>query len=228
LLGARASAQTPESAAEQPPEADAGAPVGTAAPEPAPAPTAAPAPAPAPAPVPAPAPPAAAPAPATPAPAAADTAWVRISSNYAGTALELRELAMDDWLAACEAPCDRRVRVEGLQARLTAPGMTPSNAFRIDPGDGIARLRVSGGSDSSRTLGLTAFTLGIPVSLGGMALFGYGKVQEESALVTAGIVTLAVGGVLVLGSLPFLSAGGTSVRDGKGKLIASRKPEYAF
>jgi hypothetical protein len=195
-----------------------------------PTPTAEPAPAPAPAP---PAPPVAQPQPAAPAPAAAatadrETAWIRVASDRPGTYLEMREFEGEPWRRVCDAPCDQRVNVEGMQVRARAPGMTTSNMFRIEPGTGVARLRVSGGSADTRSLGLTGLIIGIPVSLGGMVVFGYGNLKEESAFVTAGIITLAVGAVLTLGSLPFLYAGGTTVRDSRGKLIASRDPALTF
>jgi hypothetical protein len=162
-------------------------------------------------------PPAAAPAPAPP-----TTAVVHIATNFPGTVLEIRDFDRGDWRRACEAPCDRPVLVDGAEVRVRAPGMTDSNTFRIEPGGGTARFRVSGGSASTRAIGLTALVGGIPVSLGGLALYGYGRAQDESGLQTAGIVTLAVGGVLVLGSLPLLGSGRTSIRDGRGKLIARR------
>jgi hypothetical protein len=197
------------------------APTAEAAPEPPPAPEPAPAAAPAPvSPAPAPtAPPAPAPAPA-PAPT---TALVHIATNYPGTYLEIRDFDRFEWIRTCDAPCDRILVVDGSEARVRAPGMSDSNAFRIEPGRGTARLLVSGGSELARSIGLTALVAGIPISLGGLGLFGYGRVEQESGLETAGIVTLAVGGVLVLGSLPLLGMGRTSVKDGRGRVIARRQ-----
>ena len=100
--------------------------------------------------------------------------------------------------------------------------MTDSNTFLLEPGAGTARLRVSGGSSTVRSIGLTALVGGIPISLGGLGLYGYGSAEKESGLQTAGIVTLAVGGVLVLGSLPLLGFGRTTIRDARGKAIARR------
>jgi hypothetical protein len=112
--------------------------------------------------------------------------------------------------------------VDGAELRVDAEGMTASNAFRIEPGIGTARFRVASGSESARTIGLGALIAGVPISLGGMFLFGYGKVKDEQGFETAGIATLAVGAVLVLGSLPFLAAGRTAVRDSRGRTIATR------
>lgn len=153
---------------------------------------------------------------------------MHVSADYPGAFLELRDFGTDVWRRACAVPCDRRLQVDGADARVLAPGMTPSNSFVIEPGQGTARLRVSGGSAQARTIGLTAMIAGIPVSLGGLGLFGYGKIKEKQAVETAGIVTLAVGAVLVLGSLPFLASGKTAVRDGRGRLIASRSWTPSF
>jgi hypothetical protein len=129
------------------------------------------------------------------------------------------------WKRVCDVPCDRRLLVDGAELRVDADGMPASNPFRIEPGIGTARFRVSSGSDTSRTIGLGSLLVGIPVSLGGMFLYGYGKIKDEQGMETAGIVTLAVGGVLVLGSLPFLAMGRTGVRDSRGRTIAHRSWE---
>jgi len=217
--------ETPVPAAQPPSEA--GAPA-TATP-----PAAATTPAPVPA-APAPSAPA---APAAPPPAAvpsarrsestrADSARVHLFSTYPNAWLELRSYVdAGSWRRACAAPCDRTLVVEGMEARVVADGMTTSNVFRIDPGAGTANLRVSGGSASARSIGLAALIGGIPLALGGMALFGYGSLESKDELRTAGIVTLAVGAVAVVGSLPFLVAGSSSVRDGRGSVIA-RAPEW--
>jgi hypothetical protein len=145
---------------------------------------------------------------------------VHIAVDYKDAFLELRDFDRGEWTRACGAPCDRPVVVDGVEARVRAPGMTDSNVFRIDPGAGTARLKVSGGSATARSIGLTALIVGIPISFAGMGMFGYGRIKESSGVETAGIVTLAVGGVLVLGSLPVLGMGRTSIRDARGKVIA--------
>ena len=142
--------------------------------------------------------------------------------DYPGAWLEMRDYVdAGSWQRVCPAPCDRVLVVDGMEVRVLAPRMTTSNVFRIDPGSGRAQLKVSGGSRSSRTVGIVGMSTGVPVTLGGMALYGYGRFADSSGLRTAGIVTLAVGAVTVLGSLPFLARGGTTVRDTKGKVIAA-------
>jgi hypothetical protein len=156
----------------------------------------------------------------------ADSARVHLVSTYPDAWLELRSYVdAGSWRRACAAPCDRTLVVEGMEARVVAQGMTTTNIFRIDPGAGTANLRVSGGSATARSIGIAALIGGIPLSLGGMAMFGYGSLEKQDELRTAGIVTLAVGAVAVVGSLPFLVAGSSSVRDGRGSVIA-RTPSW--
>jgi len=149
-------------------------------------------------------------------------AFVHLHVDYPGAWLETRDYVDEGaWRRACTAPCDRTLVVEGIDLRVAAPSMTTSNVFRIDPGSGQAQLKVSGGSASSRTTGIVGMSAGVPVTLAGMAMYGYGRYADSTGLQTAGIITLAVGAVTVLGSLPFLAHGGTKVRDAKGKVIAA-------
>jgi hypothetical protein len=151
----------------------------------------------------------------------AESARVHLASNYAQTWLELKS-SVDDgpWLRACAMPCDRLLSVNGMLVRAVAPNMTPSNPFRIDPGPGTAHVKVEGGSSQLRTLGMIGLGAGIPVSLLGMTLLSYGKVEDQRGLTIAGAVVLGTGALVVLAALPLLLSGKTSVRDGKGSLIA--------
>ncbi len=149
---------------------------------------------------------------------------MHLYASYPNAWLEFRSLVDDGpWQRVCPAPCDRQLRVVGAKARVSAPGMTTSNEFLIEPGRGTARFKVDGGSESSRELGLWSLGLGIPVALTGMGVWGYGRLEDEQALRTVGIATLVVGGLAVVASLPLLSAGGTKVRDSRGRAIAQRK-----
>jgi len=112
------------------------------------------------------------------------------------------------------------VRVTGELARVTAPGMTTSNSFRIEPGQGTALVRVDGGSAQARTLGITGLFVGIPTAVAGMALFGYGKLKEQDGTRIAGTVVLATGAVVLVASLPLLLMGSTKVRDAHGSVVA--------
>jgi hypothetical protein len=146
---------------------------------------------------------------------------VHLAVGYRGARLEARSLVdADRWRVICDAPCDRSVRVEGLEVRVTAPGMTSSNAFLVDPGPGTARFRVVGGSATARTLGIIGLAGGLPIAFAGMSMFGLGSIQESSTERTAGIATLVVGAVITLAALPLLLVGSTSVRNEQGKYIA--------
>lgn len=150
-------------------------------------------------------------------------AVVHVAIDYPDAWLETRSVVdRGGWQRACAAPCDRPVRLDGLEVRVTASGMNASNAFRIDPGPGVARLRVSGGSQAARDVGLTLLIAGLPVTFGGMALFGLGSVNDNDTMRTSGIVALSVGAAAVLVSLPLLLVGATHVRNEKGKAIAGR------
>jgi hypothetical protein len=118
--------------------------------------------------------------------------------------------------------------VEGAELRVTAPGMTPSSAFRIEPGSGAALLTVNGGSSAARALGRLGLGIGVPLALVGMAGFGYGHFDERRGLETAGAITLAAGAALVLVALPLLVSGSTSVRNAQGDLIATTARSRAF
>ena len=85
------------------------------------------------------------------------------------------------------------------------------------------RLRVNGGPDWARTAGIALLAAGIPSSLAGLTLFGFGAQTERGQLRTAGVVTLAVSAVAVLTSLPLLSYGATSVYDIEGNRIAGAR-----
>jgi hypothetical protein len=148
-------------------------------------------------------------------------ALVHLYADYPNATLELESLVdPDSWAPACIAPCDLVLLVDGKEARVVAPGMTPSNAFRIEGGSGVAQFRVAGGSATARTVGLIGLGTGIPVSLGGSALFGYGTFKEKDGIKTAGIVVMVVGALEIAAALPLLVAGATSVHDAKGSTIA--------
>jgi hypothetical protein len=110
--------------------------------------------------------------------------------------------------------------VQGLEARVVAEGMTTSNNFRFDPGTGTAGVRVEGGSATARRWGIVTLAAGIPLALGGMALYAQGRLKTNTGLQVAGIAGLALGGVSVGVSLPLLFKGTTHVKDAKGRLIA--------
>ena len=135
--------------------------------------------------------------------------------------LELRNYVdAGTWQVACAAPCDKTLVTLGAEARVSAPGMTTSNVFRIDPGPGIALVKVSGGSDKLRTLGILGLAGGIPIGLAGTAMYGYGKQEDRDGLVLAGGIVLGTGAALILAAIPMLISSTTNVRDAKGSAVA--------
>jgi hypothetical protein len=146
---------------------------------------------------------------------------VHVAVNRRDAWLETRSYVDDgEFTRTCKAPCDIKLRVEGLELRVVAPGMTSSNAFRIDAGDGVAGVRVDGGSASARRAGIITLAAGIPVALAGMAMFALGRVHDKPGLEGGGIAALAVGGLSVGVSLPLLLVGTTHVKNAKGSQIA--------
>jgi hypothetical protein len=228
---AAAPSATSATPAPAPPPAAAPAPAsgGPAEPVPTPAPAALPA-APAvpvspPPPSPAPAPPPAAAVPPPHVATSPGSALVHVAVSHRDAWLETRS-SVDGgaFERTCRAPCDIRLQVEGLEARVVAPGMTTSNVFRFDAGNGVAGVRVDGGSASARRIGIITLAAGIPLALAGMALFAQGRVKESSALQGAGIAGLALGGASITVSLPLLLIGTTHVKNAKGSLIAFGDP----
>lgn len=109
--------------------------------------------------------------------------------------------------------------------RVTAPRMSASNPFAIEPGAGTARLRVSGGSARARDIGIVSMWAGLPITFAGLALIGVGSIHydpgDTPGLRTAGIVTLSIGAAAVLAALPLLVIGSTSVKNAEGRKVAT-------
>jgi hypothetical protein len=158
----------------------------------------------------------------------ADRVWVHFGANYPQAMLEGRSvIEFDDWHALCVAPCKQYLDAADLEVRVSAPGMTTSNPFRLESGRGRVHFRVSGGSDTVKTLGIAGLTGGIPVMLGGMAMFGYGGISDKDTLRDVGLVTLSVGAAAVIASIPLLLLGTTRVYNAKSDRIAT-VPEFRF
>lgn len=170
------------------------------------------------------------PAPAVAAPAARAVtspgeAVVHIAVSHKDAWLEMRSYVDGgDFLRICRAPCDLKLQVEGREARVTAPGMTTSNVFRFDGGNGTAGVRVDGGSASARRAGILSLAIGIPLALAGMGLFAQGRVRDNTGLTVAGVAGLSAGGLGIAVSLPLLLIGTTHVKNAKGSQIALGEP----
>ena len=157
------------------------------------------------------------------------TARVELHVDRPGAWLETRGIMDEsDWKRACDAPCGRRLLVDGMEARVQAPGMATSNVFRIQPGAGTARIKVNSGSSTARTAGVIGLTAGLPVAMAGLSAYGVGRVSDKATLQTVGVVVLVVGSVAALGSLPLLTMGTTTVRDADGHMIAQASSTPRF
>ncbi len=153
-------------------------------------------------------------------------AIVHIAVNYRDAWLETRTFVDGGpFVKTCATPCDVRLHVEGVEARVTAPNMTTSNVFRFDGGSGRASVRVEGGSASARTAGIVSLAVGIPLALAGMAMTAQGAMKDSSGLRAVGIVGLSIGSVGILASVPLLLKGSTSVKDSRGDRIAGSDGE---
>jgi hypothetical protein len=156
-------------------------------------------------------------------------ALVHVAVNHRDAWLEMRSYVDGGaFVRICAAPCDLRLQVEGREARVVAPDMTPSNVFRFDAGSGTAGVRVDGGSASARRVGIITLAIGIPLALAGMGLYAQGRVKDNTGLQVAGIAGLATGGVSIGISLPLLLIGSTNVKNAKGSLIATSEPHSAL
>src|SRR5262245_26339420 len=108
------------------------------------------------------------------------SARIRIASDYADAWLETRPFGGGAaWQRGCPAPCGQVLLVEDIELRVTAPDMTPSKPFRVEPGGGSALLSVSGGSTTARTWGRVTFAVGVPVTLLGMTGFALGSFDDR-------------------------------------------------
>jgi hypothetical protein len=143
-------------------------------------------------------------------------------ADFARASVELRRFgSFDAWRRACVVPCDSRFVVSGMEARVVAPGMTPSKPFRIDPGAGSALLSVDGGSASAKNWGKTALLASLAPTFLGMSLVGYGVYDDRRAAAIGGGILLGLGAALALTALPLLVSGSTEVENADGKLIGS-------
>jgi hypothetical protein len=157
------------------------------------------------------------------------TARVAIRADYAGAVLELRSFGgFDGWRPACAAPCNRLLAVSGMEARVVAPGMTPSKPFRVDPGSGTALLTVNGGSSARASAGKLSLYVGVPLGFAGMGALGYGSYEDRQPLVVGGGIALGVGAALVLVALPLIVSGSTEVTNAEGSWIADATPAIRF
>jgi hypothetical protein len=132
---------------------------------------------------------------------------------------------------ACRAPCDARVRDPYDQFFVQAPGMRTSALFSLTGRGESVNLKVRPGSQTRRSLGITALTVGIVGLVGGGSLLAAGGLATASnsttssipnpyqagvggtgsTLVVTGVIAAIAGAVLTAVGIPLLVSSGTSV-----------------
>ena len=159
-------------------------------------------------------------------PRAAGSVVVRIAPADPRLWLESRPrfLAGDAWQRTCQAPCGRRIYVEDRSLRIAGDGLHPSNPFHVQGEGDTVKLNVRAGNHTTHLWGRGLFAAGIGVAIASGALYGLGRVQDEDAMAVSGIVGMVAGGVMLLGSLPILFAGRTTVVNADGRQVGSTRP----
>lgn len=93
------------------------------------------------------------------------------------------------------------------------------------------RIELRPGKADYHTWGTRAYLVGLPVMLVGGLGIGLDlgtNIKHGDTLGTVGLVTAAVGGAMILTSLPLLYVGQTRVLNDKGIQIAKQRPETLF
>lgn len=122
----------------------------------------------------------------------------------------------------CVAPCDKAIdSQDGNRFFIAAPGMFPTNEFRLHQYDGPVTARVKGVSFLRVAGGVVAVTMGGTLALGGAALVGFSFVPEsktssttnptperdETQMRAIGLVVGSVGIIALTGGVMLLSGG---------------------
>jgi hypothetical protein len=152
------------------------------------------------------------------APPAAGRSVVRIFPKDTRIWLETRPAydSNSTWTRVCQAPCDRPIEIFERSMRIGGPELRPSNPFRVIGEGNTTRLVVSPGKASTHSLGRGMLVSGVVLALASGALYGIAKLEDRNAIAIAGITGMIASGVLVLGSLPVLNAGRTTVKNAEG------------
>lgn len=122
----------------------------------------------------------------------------------------------------CVAPCDKAVDGrDGNRFFIAAPGMFPTNEFRLHKYDGPVTARVKGVSFLRVTGGVVAATMGGTLALAGATLVGFSFVPEstpsssstppperdETQMRAIGLIVGSVGIIAITGGVMLLSGG---------------------
>jgi len=124
------------------------------------------------------------------------------------------------WQTQCNAPCGKLIEVEDRTFRIAGPGLRPSNAFHFNADGKTAKLVVSEGTQRAHGWGVGLLISGVVLGLSSGALYGAGRLEDSDPAVIAGLIGLGLGAAAVIGSVPLLARGRTTVREGSGKHVA--------
>jgi hypothetical protein len=112
--------------------------------------------------------------------------------------------------------------------RIAGPELRPSNAFRVTAEGNTTRLVVSPGKASTHALGRGMIVTGVILAVASGALYGIARSEDKEGLAIAGITGMVAAGVLLLGSLPVLNAGRTTVRNSEGVRVGKAQEAALF
>lgn len=160
---------------------------------------------------------------------ASDSARVLIISRGVPMTLQGRSLnSSGAWRDVCAAPCDQPVHIGDQEFRVVGKKVTPTNPFKLQAGDGVARIEVKPGNPTAHWLGPTLLITGLSTAFIGFVGVGAGKVGSfdgHDNVALAGGITAGVGGLTALASIPLLFMGSSLVRNQKGEPIARVTPQ---
>lgn len=155
---------------------------------------------------------------------------VRIAIHPANPGLRLESKSRFDvtegWKTECTAPCEKRIQVEERTFRIAGAGLRPSNAFLVNADGKTAKLSVREGAEQTHSWGLGLLISGAVLGLASGALYGAGHIEDSDPAVIGGLIGLGLGAAAVVGAVPLLARGRTTVRSGSGKLVASEATRW--
>jgi hypothetical protein len=123
------------------------------------------------------------------------------------------------WQRVCQAPCDRLVDIEDRSLRIHGPQLSPSNPFHVKGDSALIKLVVSPGLLRTHAWGRGILIGGISVELASSLTYALGRLEDREAVVVGGIIGMALGGAMMLGAVPLLGAGRTTVRNSDGERV---------
>jgi hypothetical protein len=116
----------------------------------------------------------------------------------------------DAWQAICPLPC-RRTLDPSIAYRISGPGVTDTDAFRLPAGRANLRLDVDPGSRSSRVTGIVFIPVGATALGTGLLVAAVGGLAEEDDVTRGGLIAAAAGAFLMTGGIVLARSNRTTV-----------------